>query len=135
MLRIVSQQEAWREKALAVLGIASDSQESPEAGEREIRYAYYRLAQLCHPDRLAGRSGPAEEERAQRIMALLNEAKDLALRRRDKGELLGDAALVRRLMELSEHAAGTVREHDILTYDEWQRQQFYDVDAASLWPY
>lgn len=50
-----------------VLGVGVD------AGPEEVRRAYYRKAQLLHPDRFAG-SSPEEQERAETEMKAVNAA-------------------------------------------------------------
>ena len=92
------------------------------AANTRIRYAYYRLMKYHHPDRNGG------DPRAVRQAAVINEAKDLLLGRRTDPTLIRDAEVVSEVMRQP------VSEEEVLSYEEWIRSRFYDVDERSIWP-
>jgi hypothetical protein len=87
-----------------------------------IRYAYYRQMKRHHPDKNRG------DPRSDRLAALINEAKDLLLGRTRTATLIRDASLVSEVMN------HPVRDEDILSYEEWIRSRFYDMEHSSIWP-
>ena len=92
------------------------------AARSRIRYAYYRMMKRHHPDLNNG------DPRADRLAALINEAKDLLLGRIRSPTLLKDASLVSEVMNRP------VSEEDVLSYEEWIRSRFYDMEHSSIWP-
>ena len=105
-------------RAHAVLGLA------PGAERQRLRHAYHCRMLEHHPDR-----HPGAEAGAQREAALINEAYGLLTGRLRKAELLHDETLAERV-------AGTPLAHiqGAPSYEEWVRDQFYDVSQHSIWP-
>jgi hypothetical protein len=92
------------------------------AAYSRIRYAYYRMMKCHHPDRNGG------DPRTDRQAALLNEARDLLLGRIIDPTLIKDAELVSEVMRQS------VSEDQVMSYEEWIRSKFYDMEQCSIWP-
>jgi hypothetical protein len=92
------------------------------AAYSRIRYAYYRMMKSHHPDRNGG------DPRADRQAALINEAKDLLLGRIANPNLVKDAELVSEVMQQS------VSEAEVMSYEEWLRSRFYNMEQCSIWP-
>lgn len=92
------------------------------AADSRIRYGYYRMMKSHHPDRNGG------DPQAVRLAALINEAKDLLLGKRTNPELIQDVELVSELMKRP------VLEEEVLSYQEWIRRRFYDMESCSIWP-
>jgi hypothetical protein len=123
----VSREAALRARALAVLGFACPSDKSPLLPEkRELHYRYHCRMLRHHPDRNPG------DARAHDIAALLNEAFAL-LSGKAMGRgvsLLEDEVLVRCITDAPVSSLDNVP-----TYEQWLRDQFYDVRAKSIWSY
>lgn len=89
----------------------------------EIRYNYYRLMCFYHPDKNQG------EEKAHRKSALINEAMDVLLGKEKNPTLLRDKSLVVELVNQP------VSDESILSYEEWLRNRFFNMEECSIWPY
>ncbi len=93
---------------------------------KEVQYKYHCRMLKHHPDRDAG------DSRAHEKAALLNEAFAL-LRGRPLGGgqlLLEDSSLVQSLVN------DPVTPLDgVPTYEQWLREQFYDIKSKSIWSY
>ena len=92
------------------------------AAHSRIRYAYYRMMKSYHPDRNGG------HPLADRQAALINEARDLLLGRVINPTLVKDGELVRQVMRQS------VSEAEVMSYEEWLRNRFYNMEQCSIWP-
>ncbi len=111
---ILKEQELF-ERARAVLGV------KPGNVADELRYAFYRRIQEHHPDRNPG--DPAAHEKA----ALINEAFGFLAGRTNHVLLLRDDLLVEAVTR------GQSRKlEDILSYEDWIKQRFYDVERKSI---
>ena len=106
--------------AAQVLGVAV------HAAPSEIKYAYYRLMCLHHPDKHQG------DPQAGQRSALINEARNMLLGRTLNPTLLKDRELV---SEVLEHPPSSDSEDEtILSYNEWLKAQFFNVQEGSIWP-
>lgn len=107
-----------RDRAFAVMGIA------PGTDERGLKYAYYRLMFQYHPDR------NPEHEYAHEITSLISEAFQVLSGKKIKPVLLHDSDLVAKV-------AGRPAEEikGMMTYDEWLKNQFYNMEEKSIWSY
>ena len=92
------------------------------AAYSRIRYAYYRMMKSHHPDQNGG------DPRADHQAALINEAKDLLLGRIASPTLVQDAELVSEVMRQP------VSEAEVMSYEEWLRSRFYNMEQCSIWP-
>ena len=90
--------------------------------ETEIRYAYYRLMTVYHPDRNKG--GPE----AHRRSALINEAKDVLLGKEKNPTLLKDKDLVAEIIDKP------IADGKIISYVQWLKENFFNLDDCSIWP-
>ncbi len=88
----------------------------------EIRYSYYRLMIRYHPDKNQQDSG------ADRIAALINEARDILLGKETTPNLIMDPVLVSQFLNTP------VEEGEVLSYHEWLKSRFYDIKGCSIWP-
>lgn len=110
--------EVLRMRALAVLDVSEDDDET------RIKYAYYRRMFKHHPDK-----NPDDPD-AHEIAALVGEAYALLMGREVKPVLLKNTDLV------SKAAQTPVTDLDgVMTYDEWLKNQFYNLDQGSIWSY
>lgn len=103
-------------QASEVLGV------DPDGSAREIQYAFYRLMTLHHPDRNPG------DRDSERRSALIIEARDVLMGKVTRPVLLRD----RRLM--ADVLKRPVADAEVLSYEEWLKEQFFDVDQGSIWP-
>ena len=103
--------------ASQILGIHENAIES------EIRYSYYRLMCSYHPDK------NQDETRANHISALINEAKDIMLGREMNTTLLKDKDLVAELTNMP------VSDENIMSYEQWLKKQFFNMEEYSIWAY
>ena len=95
-----------------------------ETGPQRVKYAYYRIMTLYHPDK------NPDIPRAHELAALAAEAYALVTGRSSRFGLLADEELVRTLMgRESTHLDG------VMTYEEWLKDQFYNMDESSIWSY
>jgi hypothetical protein len=80
-----------------------------------------------HPDKHQG------DQQAGQRTALINEARNMLLGRTLSPTLLKDRELV---SEILEHPPGSDSDDDetILSYSEWLKAQFYNVQEGSIWP-
>ena len=92
------------------------------AAGSEIRYSYYRLMTMYHPDK-----NPGDPE-AQRLSALINEARDILLGKETRASLIKDPVLVSQFLNTP------VEEGEVLSYNEWLKSRFYDIKGCSIWP-
>lgn len=106
----------WAQLAAELLGVEDC------AGDTKIRYGYYRMMQLHHPDKNSG------DPQATRVAALINEAKNVLLGQETSPVLLKDAALVAEVMQRP------VAQEEVLSYAEWLQQRFYNMEQCSIWP-
>ena len=112
---ILKEQELF-ERARAVLGVTLGTTED------ELKYAYYRRILEHHPDR--NPDDPAAHEKA----ALVNEAFAFLTGRRTQVLLLKDDLLMVAITK------GQPREFDdILSYDDWIKQRFYNLKQKSIY--
>ena len=107
-----------RDRAFAVMGI------SPGTDERGLKYAYYRLMFQYHPDR------NPDHKYAHEITSLISEAFQVLSGKGIKPVLLHDSDLVAKV-------AGKPAEEikGMMTYDEWLKNQFYNMEEKSIWSY
>ena len=112
---------ALRERALALLGVCE--KEDP-AEKNALRYGYYCRMKKHHPD-----THPGDPE-AHRATALIGEAYAYATHKTQKTHLLEDDALVQSLLD-----DPVTPLDDLPTYEEWLKQQFYNVSERSIWTY
>ena len=103
-------------EASQVLGVDVDATRS------EIQYAFYRLMCTHHPDK-----NPDDPLAAGRA-ALIIEARDVLTGKATRAVLLKDRKLMAEVLNQP------VQEADVLTYEQWQKQQFFDADQGSIWP-
>lgn len=103
--------------AAQILGIKINALES------EIRYAYYRLMTVYHPDISPDKS------RAHQLSALINEAKDMLLGKEKSPTLLKDKELVTELVNQP------ISDENIMSYEQWLKKHFFNFDDCSIWPY
>ncbi len=106
----------YRKLASQVLGVDITSTQP------EIQYGYYRMMTIYHPDK------NQDDPNANRFAALINEAKDVMLGKGISPVLLKDLELVSALME------NPVCTDEVLSYEEWLKQRFYNMDQCSIWP-
>ncbi|MDY0038709.1 MAG: J domain-containing protein [Desulforhabdus sp.] len=109
-------EEALIERAKLVLGIRSG------ADQREIKYAYYRCMFQHHPDR-----NPDNPE-AHKLAALIGEAYRVLTGKSEKPIFLRQDDLIAFIMERP-----VKNMEGLLTYEEWLKIQFYDVEKKSIW--
>lgn len=107
-----------KDRAIAVMGIP------PGTDESGLKYAYYRLMFQYHPDR------NPDKEYAHEITSLISEAFQLLSGKNIEPVLLHDPELVAKV-------AGKPAEEikGMMTYDEWLRNQFYNMEGKSIWSY
>jgi len=91
--------------------------------EAEIQYGYYRMMTIYHPDK------NRDDSNAHRFAALINEAKDVMLGKETSPVLLKDFELVSEFMQ------APVCTDEVLSYEEWLKQRFYNMEQCSIWPY
>ncbi len=103
-------------EASQVLGVDVDASKS------EIQYAFYRLMCTHHPDK-----NPDDPLAAGRA-ALIIEARDVLQGIVTAPVLLKDRKLMAEVLNRP------VQEADVLTYEQWQKQQFFAADQGSIWP-
>jgi|GEM_PF-5093352 len=113
----MSQSVDFHKLASRVLGVDTS------ASKPEIQYGYYRMMTMYHPDK------NRDDPNATRFAALVNEAKDVLLGKEEAPVLLKDLELVSALMQ------APVYTDDVLSYEEWLKQRFYNMDQCSIWPY
>ena len=106
--------------AAQVLGV------SVHASPSEIKYAYYRMMCLHHPDK--HQSDPQAGQRT----ALINEARDMLLGHTLHPTLLRNRELVSEVLERPPSSGS--EDETILSYNEWLKAQFFNVQEASIWP-
>jgi hypothetical protein len=106
--------------AAQILGVAV------YASFSEIKYAYYRMMCLHHPDKHQG------DHRAGERTALINEARNMLLGRTINPTLLRDRELVSEVLE--HPPISDTEDETILSYNEWLKAQFYNVQEGSIWP-
>ncbi len=107
--------------AAQILGVPA------HASSSEIKYAYYRLMCRHHPDK------PQGDPQAGQRTALINEARNMLLGRTLIPTLLKDRELVSEVLEhppINEDND----EETILSYNEWLKAQFFNVQEGSIWP-
>ncbi len=92
------------------------------ASRSEILYSYYRMITLHHPDK------NPDNAWADSFAALINEAKDMLLGKDIRPTLLQDSRLVSEFMDCP------VQEGEVLSYGEWLKTRFYDMENRSIWP-
>ncbi len=109
-------EEALLERARQVLGVP------PGTDEDRIRYAYYRRMFEAHPDR------HPDNPLAHEMTALINEAFALLTGKRNDALLLMQDALVSTITQ----AVATEME-GLLSYEEWVKQHFYDIEGKSIY--
>lgn len=109
-------EKALFDRARQVLGVSS------EADEERIRYAYYRRMFAAHPDR------NPDDPRAHELTALINEAFALLTGKRNDALLLMQDALVTSVAETE-----ATEMEGLLSYEEWVKQHFYDLEGKSIY--
>ena len=92
------------------------------ATKPRIQYGYYRMMIQHHPDKHGG------DPHANRLAALINEAKDVLLGKETKPTLLKDQELIADLMKRP------VSDYEVLSYEEWLKNRFYSMEQCSIWP-
>jgi hypothetical protein len=110
--------DSIRKRAMAVMGIDSDTDDSA------LKYAYYRLMLQYHPDRNPD-TGLSHE-----ITALVSEAFQVLSGKNIKPEMLKRDDLVSVVSGRPE-----VEIEGMMSYSEWLKQQFYNMDGKSIWSY
>ncbi len=109
-------ENALFDRARQVLGVTS------EADEERIRYACHRRMFAAHPDR------NPDDPRAHELTALINEAFALLTGKRSDVLLLMRQDLVSTISET------VATEMDgLLSYEEWIKQRFYDLEGKSIY--
>ena len=93
-----------------------------EAEKTTIQYGYYRMMIRHHPDK------NKDDPQANRLAALINEAKDVLLGRETNPTLLKDRDLMAEMMQRP------VSDDDALSYEEWLQNRFYNMEQCSIWP-
>ena len=106
--------------AAQVLGV------SVHASPSEIKYAYYRMMCLHHPDKHQG------DPQAGQRTALINEARNMLLGHTLHPTLLRNRELVSEVLERPPSSGS--EDETILSYNEWLKAQFCNVQEASIWP-
>lgn len=92
------------------------------ATKQEIQYGYYCKMLQYHPDRNGG------DLQANRLAALINEAKNVLLGKDANPTLLKDQELIADLMKRP------VSDDEVLSYEEWLKKRFYHMEQCSVWP-
>lgn len=120
-----SRETALRGRALAVLGFdVSPDGPPPLPDRRELRYRYHCRMLKHHPD------ANMQSEASHRAAMLINEAFALLSGRIVQPSLLLDDALVQSLLD------DPVTPLDgVPSYDDWLKEQFFNVDGKSIWSY
>ncbi len=106
----------WLNLAADILGISVD------ASKNEVKYAYYRLMVAYHPDK------HQDDPKAKQRSALINEAKEILLGKEVNPTMLKDTQLI------DEFVSQPVSDDQIMSYREWLKTQFYNMDQGSIWP-
>lgn len=106
-----------KKRAFAVMGMSSENI------TMDLKYAYYKRMLQYHPDR-------NHEKLAHEITALVSEAYALLSGKNIKPVLLNDLDLVALVAEKS-----SVEIKGMMTYDEWLKSQFYNMEGNSIWSY
>jgi len=106
--------------AAQILGV------SVYASPSEIKYAFYRLMCLHHPDK------HQDDPQAGQRTALINEARNMLLGHIVSPTLLRDRALVAEILERP--PGSDIEDETILSYNEWLKAQFFNIQEASIWP-
>ncbi|NLI82285.1 MAG: J domain-containing protein [Deltaproteobacteria bacterium] len=114
---VILEEQVLLERARRVLGIEG------AVGKDEIRYAYYRRMLQFHPDR------HPENPQAHEMTALINEAFGLLTGRRSDALLLRKDSLLERIVKSP--VSGL---EGVLSYEEWVKTQFYNMEEKSIWP-
>jgi len=105
------------ELALKILGVDADASNS------KIQYGYYRMMTLYHPDK------NWDDLQANRKAALINEAKDFLMGKETNPNLLKDQELIDDFMKRP------VSNKEVLSYEEWLKKHFYNMEQCSIWAY
>jgi len=102
-------------RARQILGIPAS------ASQDEIKQAYRKKAKIFHPD---------ITKKDDRLMGVVNQAYHRLTRRKNVSTtLLEDDSLVSLVTDLPVEPIEQVR-----SYEEWHRDQFYNMDQKSIWP-
>ncbi len=109
-------EEALFDRARQVLGVTS------ETDEDRIRYAYYRRMFAVHPDR------NPDDPSAHEMTALINKAFALLTGKRNDALLLMQDALVTSIAETK-----VTETEGLLSYEEWIKERFYDLEGKSIY--
>jgi hypothetical protein len=115
---MILREEALVERARAVLGI------QPDAGENEIKYAYYRRMFAHHPDR-----NPTDPN-AHEMASLIGEAYQFLMGKNGNPVLLKRNSLIALLIN-----SPIPPLERLLSYEDWLKRQFYNMDDKSIWAY
>ncbi len=111
-------EKAICDRAKTVLGI------NGEFDENIVKYAYYRMMFLYHPDKKSG--NPAAHEMA----VLIGEAFQVLSGKTCSPLLLKRDDLVSEISKIPiEQVEG------LLSYEDWLKKQFYNMDGKSIWAY
>jgi hypothetical protein len=112
------QEDELTERAMKVLGIG------PHTEITGIRYAYYRLMFQHHPDR------NPDDPLAHEKTSLINEAYGHVMNAGVQPLLLKDDALVSSVLN-----APVIEMQGMLSYEEWLKEQFFDMEGKSIWAF
>lgn len=93
-----------------------------EAPKSKVQYGYYRMMVHYHPDK------NLDDLQANRKAALINEAKDILMGKETNPNLLKDRELIADLMNRP------VSDNEVLSYEEWLKKHFYNMEQCSIWP-
>jgi len=102
-------------RARRILGIRAS------ATQEEIKQAYRKKAKTFHPDLT---------KKDDRLMGVVNQAYHRLSRKKNAGTtLLEDDSLVSMVTNFPVDPIDQFQ-----TYEEWHRNQFYNMDQQSIWP-
>lgn len=115
---MILEEQVLLERARKVLGVEA------LAGRDEIKYAYYCRMFQYHPDR------HPEDRQAHEMTSLINEAFCLLTGRGSDALLLRKDSLVESIAERVVTGLDGA-----LSYEEWMKTQFYNMEEKSIWAY
>ncbi|OKY78495.1 MAG: DnaJ-class molecular chaperone [Candidatus Methanohalarchaeum thermophilum] len=112
------------DRAKKILGIARDV----EINEKKLKKIFRQKAKENHPD-----MNP-ENEKATEYFKLVLQAKNYLEGEKENKKLLKNDKLVEEY--LNEPIPKLIKSYDELieAYENWRKNQFYDVENKSIWP-
>lgn len=105
-------------RAMAVMGTDSETDESA------LKYAYYRLMFQYHPDR------NPDNALSHEITALVSEAFQVL-----SGKNINPSLLKRDDLVAFVSGKPETEIEGMMTYSEWLKHQFYNMEGKSIWSY